>query len=74
MKVEILEVKLSSHGYYAEAADRLTVPDDVGMTWCQNGWAKDLSGQINPSDRVVTDSTINPIDLSISVLGESANG
>jgi hypothetical protein len=74
MKVEILETKLSSHGFYAEAGDRLTVTDAVGATWCQNGWAKDLSGQIGQSDRVVTDSTINPTDMSITVLGESANG
>jgi len=74
MKVEILEPKLSSHGFYAEAGDRLTVAEEVGTAWCQNGWAKDLSGQIGQSDRVVTDSTINPIDMSITVLGESANG
>jgi len=74
MKVEILETKLSSHGFYAEAGDRLTVTDAVGATWCQNGWAKDLSGQISQSDRVVTDSIINPTDMSITVLGESANG
>ncbi len=74
MKVEILEAKLSSHGFYAEAGDRLTVTDAVGATWCQNGWANDLSGQTSPTDRVVTDSTINPTDMSITVLGESANG
>jgi hypothetical protein len=74
MKVEILETKLSSHGFYAEAGDRLTVTDAVGATWCQNGWAKDLSGQIGLTERVVTDNTINTTDMSITVSGESANG
>jgi hypothetical protein len=74
MKVEILEAKLSSHGFYAEAGDRLTVTDVVGAAWCQNGWAKDLSGQTGLTERIVTDNTINPIDMSITVLGEAANG
>ncbi len=74
MKVEILETKLSSHGFYAEAGDRLTVSDVVGTVWCQNGWAIDLSGQVNSAEKVVGDTTINPIDMSITVLGESANG
>lgn len=74
MKVEILENKLSSHGYYAEIGDRLTVPEEVGIDWCKNGWAKDLSGLISSTDRVVADVTINPIDMSITVSGEEANG
>jgi len=70
MKVEVLETKLSSHGFYAEAGDRLTIPDLVGIAWCANGWAKDLSGAIPSTDRVVTNSVLNPEDVTITITGD----
>jgi len=59
MKVEILENKLSSDGFFGELGDRFTVPDEVGVKWCSLGWAKDLSGTIPTGDRKVINAQLD---------------
>ena len=63
MKVEILEKKLKSHGYIFEQGDVVTVPDDVGVAWCGNGWAKDMDGNTPTAERNTKPVTINPKKL-----------
>ena len=65
MKVEILELKLSSDGFSGERGDRFTVPDTVGTTWVSAGWAKDLSGQLATGERKVIGETIKPANVEI---------
>ena len=60
MKVEVLEVKLSSDGFVGEKGDMFTVPDDVGAAWCKNGWARDVSGTVETGERSTKPVTINP--------------
>lgn len=59
MKVEILEVRLSSDGYVGEQGDRLTVPDQVGAKWCAHGWARDLDGAIATGERRVVNARLD---------------
>lgn len=67
MKVEILEVKLSSDGFNGEQGDRFTVPDVVGATWVSAGWAKDLSGALQTGERkVVGETTIQPANVEVT--------
>lgn len=60
MKVEVTEKKLSSDGFIASEGDRLTVPDEVGQSWCKNGWAKDLDGVCPTGERNINPVSINP--------------
>ena len=69
MKVEILELKLSSDGFVAEQGDRFTVPDEVGASWCAAGWAKDLSGTTATGERLVVKSVVVPHDVNSTVIG-----
>lgn len=63
MKIEILEVKLSSDGFQGELGDRFTVPDDIGTNWCSYGWARDLSGQVPTGQRTIFGATISPHNI-----------
>ena len=60
MRVEILELKLSSDGYSGTQGDRLTIPDEIGMKWCAAGWAKDLAGVVATGDRMVIKAVLEP--------------
>lgn len=66
MKVEILEVKLSSDGFSGEIGDRLTILDEVGNKWVQAGWAKDLSGVQQLGERIILNETIQPNSVVIN--------
>ena len=66
MKVEILEVKLSSDGFSGEQGDRFTVPDVIGTSWVLAGWAKDLSGTIQTGERKVVGETVQPANVEIA--------
>lgn len=71
MKIEVLEQKLSSDGYSLEIGDRISVPDAIGIIWCTYGWAKDLTSSVVTNDRLVTDATIEPQQLSVSINQEN---
>lgn len=59
MKVEILEERLKSadpetgRHYDLEEGDRVTVSDTCGEHWCDQGWAKDVAGEVPTGERVV---------------------
>jgi hypothetical protein len=64
MKVEITETRLRDAGYNLVAGDALTVPDEVGTTWCRHGWAKDTDGAVPTGRRIVRGATIEPENVS----------
>ncbi len=39
--------------------DHVTVPDEAGARFCENGWARDLAGQVETSPAAQGDSTLN---------------
>lgn len=52
MRVKILEdVKHDGSDYLKD--DELTVTDDLGAYFCENGWAKDASGTVTTAKRDV---------------------
>lgn len=53
MKVEITEKRLKDMGYNLTEGDTLTVPDEIGKTWCRRGWAKDTAGVVPTGERIV---------------------
>ena len=53
MRVEITEKKLRDMNYNLLAGDIVTVPDEVGKTWCRRGWAKDTEGVVPTGERIV---------------------
>jgi len=64
MQVEILEEKLSSDGFSGMKNDRLTVPDEVGKSWCSHGWAKDMADEVATGERNIAPVEINPKKLN----------
>lgn len=54
MRVEITEPVLRDAGYNLAAGDIITVPDELGATWCGHGWAKDTAGVVPTGERIVT--------------------
>jgi len=60
MRVEITETKLRDSGYDLTEGDTLTVPDEVGASWCANGWAKDTEGKVETGERIVTGAQLQP--------------
>lgn len=56
MKVEILEecLKETINGEHRTFCkeDVTNIPDNIGINWCQLGWAKDLSGDVKTEERV----------------------
>ena len=66
MKIEILELKLSSDGFSGEQGDRFTVPDEIGKVWCTAGWVKDLSGKVATGERKVIGETVQPANVEIT--------
>jgi len=41
MKIEALE-QIKHHPYYPGTSDQITVHDEVGQKWVDNGWAKNV--------------------------------
>lgn len=52
MRVELLE-NVKSNGYALTAGDSITVPDEIGASWCGAGWAKDTAGNVETGPRIV---------------------
>jgi hypothetical protein len=52
MRVEITEERLKDAGYNLGKGDIITVADEVGRSWCENGWAKDVEGKVESGERV----------------------
>jgi len=57
MRVEALE-RISSDGYVLAKEDILTVPDEIGASWCRNGWGRDTSGAVETGERRVLDARL----------------
>ena len=57
MRIEALE-RISSDGYVLEKDDVLTVPDEIGASWCRNGWGRDTSGAVETGERRVLDARL----------------
>jgi hypothetical protein len=52
MRVEITEERLKDAGYQLGKGDIITVADETGRKWCENGWAKDADGIVPSAERV----------------------
>lgn len=53
MKIEALE-SIKSDGFILDAGDvKQHVPEDIGISWCAMGWAKDIDGRIPTGERKV---------------------
>lgn len=66
MRVEITEERLSDTDeetgqHYNQAnGDTITVPDKLGQYWCDNGWARDVSGDYPTGERKTTGVIARP--------------
>lgn len=66
MKVKILEETGVKHsGVHYESGDEVTVPDDVGAMFCENGWAEDTGGQVETGERKFQDNVTLAVDDSV---------
>ncbi len=60
MRVEITEKKLKDAGYDLVEGDTLTVPEEVGKTWCSRGWCKDTEGKVATGERTPGAQAVQP--------------
>lgn len=74
MRVEVTEERLKDAGYDLSEGDTVTVPDSVGTYWCDNGWARDLSGTVASASRVVRGQTVRPDSAKIGTIHRVRGG
>jgi hypothetical protein len=72
MKVEITETRLRDAGYNLVEGDTLTVPDEVGTTWCHYGWAKDVDGKVPTGRRIVRGATVETENVNLAAKAKGA--
>lgn len=65
MKIEMLEtVKHAGDTYPAE--DQRTVDDEIGRYFCDNGWARDMSGEYPTAERDISGQRVVHPDNALS--------
>lgn len=64
MRVKVLEKSLKDGGYNLVEGDTITVPDELGATWCGHGWAEDVDGNVATGERIVQGATLKPNKVS----------
>jgi hypothetical protein len=84
MRVEIAEERLkdtdteSGQTYNLGKGDVITVSEMTGRRWCENGWAKDLDGNVETGQRVPGVRALNVKNAKItgtaSTIGAHDNG
>lgn len=60
MQVEVTEEKIFSDGMKCYKGDRVTIPDELGESWCAAGWCTDMSGKVATGSRETENVSINP--------------
>jgi hypothetical protein len=60
MRVKITEKRLRDGGYDLSEGDTITVPDELGATWCGHGWCEDVDGKVKTGERRVVGAELQP--------------
>lgn len=70
MRIKVLEETGIRHGSLVLSHDdQVTVPDEVGRTFCELGWAEDLSGEVPTGERDTRPRTVDPKTVTTTVTG-----
>lgn len=69
LKIEAFE-DIKDGPFVVTAEDIITVPHEYGARWCENGWAKDVTGVVPTGRREVMGVKLVPTP-SVHVAGAS---
>ena len=73
MRIEILETIKEGRDEFVKD-DIRTVSDELGKYFCDNGWARDVTGQANTAERETAEVSITPDNVTHATEAGEANG